>query len=58
LINLETRISDRSMANMMGMQEEVRPKTMEELDFDRATKIIMDLLVEQINQEAPRRILG
>ena len=46
------------MANMMGIQEQVRLKTMEELDFDKATKIMMGLLVKQINQEASRRILG
>jgi len=46
------------MANMTGIRKQVHLKTMEELDFDKATKIIMDLLVEQINQEAPSRILG
>ena len=32
--------------------------SMEELDSDKATTIIVDLLVEQIIQDAPSRILG
>jgi hypothetical protein len=46
------------MANMMGIQKQVRLETTEEQDFDKVTKIIMDLSAEQINREAPSRMLG